>query len=96
MQVLPSRLVSVGFRPSPPAAPPPFDALLWRVTNDVREARAIVRAMAHGRELRVYVGQELAWSRLYQPHEGSHALLELSKSTRGRFEAYGWTRDITV
>jgi len=60
------------------------------------EPRAVVRAVAHGRELRVYVGDDLRWSRLFPQHEGSQSLLELSDTTRAAFEARGWVRDMTV
>jgi len=73
--------VSIGFRPSPPPEPP-LEAPLLRVQHkDGREARAVVRSMSHGRELRIYIGQPV---------------LDASNTTLAAFQARGWVRDVTV
>src|SRR4026209_1492681 len=82
-----SRSVSIGFRAVLPE-PPPLEAPLWRVQHkDGREARAIVTTMSHGRELRVFVGDDLRWSRLFPRHGGNEGLLDVSNTTRTAFEA---------
>jgi len=87
--------VSIGFRSQPPE-PPPLEAPLWRVTKDTREAHAIVRTMSHGRELRVFVGDDLRWSRLFPGHEGSQSTARVVEYDARAFEARGWVRDVTA
>jgi len=88
--------VSIGFRPSPPPEPP-LEAPLLRVQHkDGREARAVVRSMSHGRELRIYIGDDLRGSRLFPPHEGGQPVLDASNTTLAAFQARGWVRDVTV
>ena len=50
--------------------------------------------LPHGRELRVLVGEELGWSRLFRDAD-ARALRELSASTLADFEHHGWVRDMT-
>ena len=89
--------VSIAFRSPPEPPEPPLDAIMWRVfRKDGREARAVVRSVGHGKELRIYVGDDMRWSRLYRQHKGTDALLEMSQTTLAAYEARGWTREMTV
>jgi hypothetical protein len=85
----------IGFRPTPPPVPP-VEHVLWIVRKDIREARALVRVMPHGRELRCFVGDQLAWSRLFRDHDDSRALGEMAEGACVLFEDHGWVRDLTV
>ena len=61
-----------------------------------RTAEARVRFYPHGQELRVLVGDDPAWSRLYRQGEDLRELGHLSEGTRVLFEAKGWQRDPTL
>jgi hypothetical protein len=89
--------MSIAFRPPREPPDPPLDAIMWRVfRKDGREARAVVRSVGHGKELRIYVGDDMRWSRLYRQHDGTEALLEMSHTTLAAYEARGWRREMTV
>jgi hypothetical protein len=90
--VVEATVVSIGFRPSGPVAPPP-QITLWVVLKDTRNARATVRQHPHGRELVVLVGEDIAWSRLYRDHEDSRDLGLMAEGTRLDFERLGWVTD---
>ena len=87
--------MSIGFRPHSPL-PPAREQVLWRVHKDGRTAEARVRFYSHGQELRVLVGDDPAWSRLYRQGEDLRELGHLSEGTRVLFEAKGWQRDPTL
>jgi hypothetical protein len=66
---------------------------LWKVHKDGRTAEARVRVYPHGLELRVLVGADPYFSRLYRQGEDLRALGHDSEGTRQLFEAKGWQRD---
>jgi hypothetical protein len=70
----------------------PCDVLLWRVVKAGRMAQAVIRLLPGGRELRVYVGQELAWARLFHDHEDSRVLGEMADGCLADFRRTGWRR----
>jgi hypothetical protein len=54
----------------------------------------VLRLLPTGRELRVYVGQDLGWSRLFRDHEDQRQIAQMSDGTLADFERLGWTREI--
>ena len=69
------------------------EQVLWRVHRNGRTAEARVRVYPHGLELRVLVGAEVAWTRLYRENKDSSGLGHDSDGTRLLFEADGWQRE---
>jgi len=87
--------MSVGFRPFSPV--PQFkERIYWRVRKGSRTAEARVRVLPIGLELRVLVGSDLVWSRLYRQGEDYRALGQMSEGCRIDFERLGWQRDTEV
>ena len=88
--------MSIGLEPRS-TLPPAREQVLWRVVHkDGRTAEARVRVYSHGLELRVLVGADVAWTRLYRQGEDLRGLGHLSEGTRQLFEAKGWQRDADV
>ena len=61
--------------------------------EDTRIARAVVRILPHGRELRFTVGDVLMLSKLYRTEEDVRELGVMSTGTLQNFEGRGWTLD---
>jgi hypothetical protein len=82
--------VSIGFRQNTPP-PPPDAVVLWVCRKGKREARAVVRLMPHGRELRILVDGEMGWTRLYRNHEADH-ISQFAEGALAPFISIGWVR----
>lgn len=97
--------VFIGFRRAPEPVPP-TDVTVWIASKDTREARAVVRMLPIGRELRVYVRGELMSSRPFRENEISArraaadgCLCEFSKArldTPAAAVTSGWKRDTSA
>jgi hypothetical protein len=82
--------VSVGFREPSPDPPAPDEHPLWALAKKGHQVRAATRMTPGGPELRIYVDDELWWSRVYRAGQG-HWLGEEAEKKRGEFTERGWT-----
>jgi hypothetical protein len=72
------------------ATPPLVERTIWRVTKDTRHAEAHVPTVPHGHELRIVVGDELIWSRVYRSGAESVELDTASTGVLQDFQRLGW------
>ena len=77
---------------SPLPPPPPNERTLWVLRRGFRVTRAVVRLFPHGRELRLLVGEELAWSRLFRDDAQGPTLNTFAEHALRTFTSCGWTR----
>ena len=68
---------------------PPCDLVLWRMLKEDRIAHAVIRVLDVGSELRVYVDNELVWSRLLRSEDPR----AVANAHRRAFEVRGWSSE---